>query len=58
MPYKSERQRRFFHTRAARRQGISEEMVREWDEKSKGKKLPERANKHFWKQRAKERASK
>lgn len=47
MPYKSRAQQRFFHSRGARRAGISEEMVREWDSAtatSKGgySNLPER----------------
>lgn len=42
MPYKSEAQRRFFHTDTARRQGISEKTVAEFDRASKGKRLPAR----------------
>lgn len=41
MPYKSEAQRKYFHV--AEKEGkISPEVVHEWDEASKGKKLPER----------------
>lgn len=40
MPYVSEKQRRFFHTETARRKGITPEMVEEYDQASKGKKLP------------------
>ena len=32
MPYKSEAQRRFFHTETASRKGITAAMVREYDE--------------------------
>jgi hypothetical protein len=45
MPYKSDKQRRFFHTSTARKKGITQEMVDEYDKKSKGKKLPEKAKK-------------
>lgn len=41
MPYKSDRQRRKFHAMLARGE-ISAKTVHEYDEKSKGKKLPER----------------
>jgi hypothetical protein len=41
MPYKSDAQRRFFHTDTARKKGIKPETVEEFDEASKGKKLPE-----------------
>lgn len=37
MPYASDRQRRFFHTTAARRAGITPAMVREFDEASRAK---------------------
>lgn len=43
--YASEAQRRFFHTDTARKEGITPEMVHEFDEKSKGKKLPEKVKK-------------
>lgn len=46
MPYKSAAQRRFFHTRTARAKGISAATVKEFDQASKGKKLPERSLKH------------
>lgn len=45
MPYVSDRQRRFFHTDAALRAGITPAMVREFDDASKGEDLPERAEK-------------
>ena len=41
MPYKSDAQRRKFHAMLKRGE-ISKETVDEWDEASKGKKLPER----------------
>lgn len=41
MPYKSDAQRKFFHTDTARKKGITPEMVEEYDQASKGKKLPE-----------------
>lgn len=40
MPYKSEKQRRFFHAAEARGD-ISEKTVKEFDKASKGRKLPE-----------------
>jgi len=45
MPYKSEAQRKFFHTDTAKAKGISESTVKEFDEASKGKKLPKRKHK-------------
>jgi len=42
MPYKSDAQRRFFHTDTAKKKGITEETVNEFDKASKGKKLPEK----------------
>ncbi len=45
MPYVSDRQRRFFHTDTARKHGITPAMVREYDESSRGKDLPEKAEK-------------
>ena len=44
MPYKSEAQRRYFHANQDKlqKQGVD---VHEWDEASKGKKLPERKGK-------------
>lgn len=38
--YKSEAQRKFFHTDTAKKAGISEKTVNEFDKASKGKKLP------------------
>lgn len=43
MPYKSDSQRRAFHAKA-RRGEISEKVVREFDEASKGMDLPEKVN--------------
>lgn len=45
MPYVSEKQRRFFHTDTARKQGITPSMVHEWDRESKGLARPEEAEK-------------
>lgn len=42
MPYKSDAQRRFFHSSGARKAGISESKVKEYDRASKGKDLPEK----------------
>ena len=44
-PYKSEKQRRFFHTDTARKKGIKPETVEEFDEASKGMNLPEKSKK-------------
>lgn len=43
MPYRSEAQRRFFHTDTARKEGITPKMVQEYDQASKGRHLPPRA---------------
>jgi hypothetical protein len=45
MPYKSDAQRKFFHTKTAKRKGITTAMVKEFDESSKGKKLPKKKKK-------------
>ncbi len=42
MPYVSDAQRRFFHSPGAEKAGISQATVKEFDEASKGKVLPER----------------
>lgn len=42
MPYKSDAQRRFFHSAGAKRAGISKKTIKEFDKESKGKKLPEK----------------
>lgn len=44
MPYKSQAQRKKFHAMEARGE-ISNSAVKEWDDASKGKKLPKRAPK-------------
>lgn len=44
-PYKSDAQRRFFHSPGAKKAGITKKQVKEYDEASKGKKLPEKAKK-------------
>ena len=40
MPYKSEAQRKFFHSAGAKKAGITKKQVKEFDNASKGKKLP------------------
>lgn len=45
MPYTSDKQRRFFHTDTAKKKGITEAEVKEYDKASKGKKLPETSRK-------------
>jgi len=42
MPYKSDAQRRFFHTDTAKKAGITDKEVNEFDKASKGMKLPEK----------------
>jgi hypothetical protein len=41
MPYKSEAQRRFFHSAGAKKAGISSRVVKEFDNASKGQHVPE-----------------
>jgi hypothetical protein len=43
MPYKSDAQRKFFHSAGAAKAGISPKTVDEYDKASKGKELPEKA---------------
>jgi len=45
MPYKSEAQRKFFHTKTAKKAGITSKVVKEFDKASKGKKLLKRVSK-------------
>lgn len=45
MPYKSKKQEAFFHTQTARDKGIKPSTVKEFDQASKGMKLPEEAKK-------------
>lgn len=40
MPYKSYKQRRFFHSPGAAKTGIGKATVKEFDKASKGKELP------------------
>lgn len=42
MPYKSDAQRRFFHSAGAAKAGITKAEVKEFDQASKGLSLPER----------------
>jgi hypothetical protein len=42
MPYKSEAQRKFFHSKGAKKSGITEKEVKEWDKASKGKHPPKK----------------
>lgn len=42
MPYKSDAQRRFFHSPGAAKAGITRAQVDEFDKASKGKKLPKK----------------
>ena len=46
MPYKSDAQRKFFHTATARKKGITAAVVQEFDDASRGKKLPKRVGRH------------
>ena len=45
MPYKSDAQRKFFHTNTAKKKGITSKVVAEFDSASKGKKLPKKVGK-------------
>jgi hypothetical protein len=45
MPYRSESQRRWAHTAAGKKALGGEAGVHEWDEATKGKKLPEKVEK-------------
>lgn len=44
MPYVSQAQQRFFHTDTARRQGIGAKTVQDFDQASKGLKLPRKVS--------------
>ncbi len=46
MPYKSEAQRRWAHSKAGVKALGGKEKVKEWDEASKGKKLPKKEKHH------------
>lgn len=45
MPYKSERQRRWAHTKAGTKALGGKKVVEEWDNATKGNKLPKRVKK-------------
>lgn len=45
MPYKSEAQRKWAHTKAGTRALGGKKAVEEWDKATKGKKLPKRVKK-------------
>lgn len=45
MPYRSDAQRRFFHSKGAEKAGISKKTIKEFDKASKGKKLPNKVKK-------------
>jgi len=40
MPYKSEKQRKFFHSKGAAKAGITKKDIKKWDKESKGRKIP------------------
>lgn len=40
MPYSSDQQRKFFHSQGAKKAGITNAEVKEFDQASKGMKLP------------------
>lgn len=42
MPYRSDAQRRFFHSPGAKKAGITAKDVKHWDDESRGRKLPEK----------------
>lgn len=46
MPYKSEMQRKWAHTKAGTRALGGKKAVEEWDKATKGKKLPKRVKKN------------
>lgn len=45
MPYKSDAQRKFFHSKGAEKAGITKKDVKKWDKESKGKDVPEKVKK-------------
>jgi len=47
VPYKSDAQRKFFHTDTAKKKGITAATVKEFDSASKGMKLPEHSAKRL-----------
>lgn len=44
MPYASDSQRRFFHSPGAKKAGLTKDQVNEYDQASKGMKLPEKVS--------------
>lgn len=46
MPYKSNAQRKFFHTDTAKKEGIKPSVVNEFDKMSKGMELPQKKDRH------------
>lgn len=46
MPYKSKAQQAYFHTDTARKNGITPSTVNEFDQASKGLKLPDHVKKY------------
>lgn len=45
MPYKSDAQRGYFHANEGKKKGITKAVVKEYDEASKGLKLPKKVKK-------------
>lgn len=45
MPYDSDQQRKFFHSAGAKKAGIDKKTVREFDDASRGMKLPKKKGK-------------
>ena len=45
MPFKSEQQRKFFHSKGAAKAGITKKEVKEWDAASKGSHPPKKVKK-------------
>ena len=45
IPHSSDKQRKFFHTKAAKEAGITAKDAKKYDKESKGKKLPEKVKK-------------
>jgi len=46
MPYKSDAQRKFFHSAGAKKAGLTAKKVAEWDKASMGLKLPKKVKKN------------
>jgi hypothetical protein len=44
-PFASDSQRRFFHSKGAKKAGITKADIEKWDAESKGKKVPEKVKK-------------